>query len=885
MTAARYVYAFDQGSGQMKTLLGGKGAGLAEMTRIGLPVPPGFTITTEACLSYHQRGTYPMGLREQVTVALRALEKAVGRKLGDAKDPLTVSVRSGAAASMPGMMDTVLNLGLTRATVGGLAAKSGDDRSAWDGLRRFVQMFANVVLGLEHDRFEEIVTARKAKRKAKHDFDLTANDWKEVVSAFEALIEKKTGEALPQDPHEQLWMALRAVFDSWNNRRAIEYRRIHRIPDNMGTAVSVQAMVFGNLGQDSGTGVAFTRDPSTGARSFFGEFLLNAQGEDVVAGIRTPQPIVGLEETHASVFLQLQRTAEKLEHHYRDMQDIEFTIERGKLYILQTRAGKRSAAAAARIATDMVAEGLITREEALKRVSPRQVEQLMHRRLDPKAAPLPVAQGLSASPGVATGAVVFSADEAVKRAAAGEAVVLVRVETTPEDIHGINVAEGILTGRGGMTSHAAVVARGMGKPCVAGCEELTIDPQKRQFTAVSGAVVRARETLTIDGSTGRVFVGEVPTLEPEIGPMFRKLLAWAEGASRLEVWANADTPEDAQRARSFGAQGIGLCRTEHMFFGDERLPRIREMIMARSLEERQAALAKLLPFQREDFRGILRAMAGLPVVIRLLDPPLHEFLPDYTALRVEVALAKERGQKGKELQGKEALLRKVEALREANPMLGFRGCRLGLLFPEIIEMQVRAIAQAAAALRGEGVDARPEIMVPLVGHANEMHRLRDLIQGTVDRVNFEIRREDKYTIGTMIEIPRAALTADEIAKSAEFFSFGTNDLTQMTFGYSRDDAEGKFLFRYVEEGILPSAPFQTVDREGVGKLMAMAIQLGKKTRPDLKVGICGEHGGDPESVAFCHGLGLDYVSCSPFRIPVARMAAAHAALGFQTAGD
>jgi len=885
MTPGGYVYSFAEGSGQMRALLGGKGAGLAEMTRIGLPVPPGFTITTEACLSYHQKGTYPLGLREQVHTALRALEKAVGRKLGDPKAPLTVSVRSGAAVSMPGMMDTVLNLGLTRETVGGLMAMTGDERSAWDGLRRFVQMFGDVVLGLERDAFEEVVAARKAKRKVGNDFELGADDWREVVGSFEALIEKKTGKPLPPDPSEQLWMAIRAVFDSWNNRRAIEYRRIHRIPDNLGTAVTVQAMVFGNLGQDSGTGVAFTRDPSTGERRFFGEFLLNAQGEDVVAGIRTPQPIAKMEETHAAVYTQLQRTAEKLEHHYRDMQDIEFTIERGKLYMLQTRTGKRSAAAAARIATDMVAEGLITRDEAIKRVSPRQVEQLMHRRLDPKAAVRPVAQGLNASPGVATGAVVFSADEAVKRAAAGEAVLLVRVETTPEDIHGINVAQGILTGRGGMTSHAAVVARGMGKPCVAGCEELAIEPARAQFVAKGGEVVKAGETVTIDGGTGRVFLGHVPTLEPELGPVFRKLLAWAEEVSRLEVWANADTPEDAARARSFGAQGVGLCRTEHMFFGDERLPRIREMIMARSLEERHAALAHLLPFQRDDFKGILRAMAGLPVVIRLLDPPLHEFLPDYTALRVEVELAKERGKKGKEVEAKAALLRKVEALKEANPMLGFRGCRLGLLFPEIVEMQVRAIAQAAAQLRAEGVDARPEIMVPLVGHANEMRRMRDLIQGTVDRVNFETQRDDAYKIGTMIEVPRAALTADEIAETAEFFSFGTNDLTQMTFGYSRDDAEGKFLFRYVEEGILPAAPFQTVDKGGVGKLMSMAIELGKKRRPALKVGICGEHGGDPETVVFCHGLGLDYVSCSPFRIPVARMAAAHAALGASFEGD
>jgi pyruvate,orthophosphate dikinase len=885
MTVARFVYPFEEGSAQMRSLLGGKGSGLAEMTRIGLPVPPGFTITTEACLGYLQKGTYPLALREQVTSALHVLEKKVGRPLGDPKAPLTVSVRSGAAVSMPGMMDTVLNLGLTRATVGGIAAMTKDKRFAYDSLRRFLQMFGDVVLGIPHAAFEELIDARKGKRKTKQDVDLTADDWEAVCDAFEELIEKRTGKPLPQDPQEQLWMAIRAVFDSWNNRRAIEYRRIHKIPDTLGTAVTVQAMVYGNLGDDSGTGVAFTRDPSTGENQFFGEFLVNAQGEDVVAGIRTPQPIAKLKDLMPAVFDQLEATSLTLERHNRDMQDIEFTIERGRLFMLQTRTGKRSAQAAARIAVEMVDEGIITRQEALRRVTPQQVEQLLHRRLDPRATAKPVAKGLNASPGVASGAVVFEADDAVAKGASGAKVVLVRSETTPEDIHGINVAQGILTSRGGMTSHAAVVARGMGKPCVAGCEQVVIDAKGHHFTAPGGVTVREGDLITIDGSTGHVYIGQVPTIEAEIGAAFRKVLTWAEEFSRLQVWANADTPQDAQRARSFGAQGIGLCRTEHMFFGDERLPAIQEMIMARSLEEREAALAKLIPFQRDDFKGILRAMHGLPVVIRLLDPPLHEFLPDYTSLKVELALGRERGMAKAELERLEALLRKVEALKEFNPMLGFRGCRLGMLYPEIFEMQVRAIAEASADLRAQGVDARPEIMVPLVGHVNEMKILREMIENTVGRVNEAQKRSDHYKIGTMIEVPRAALTADEIARFAEFFSFGTNDLTQMTFGYSRDDAEGKFLYHYVEAGILPAPPFQTIDRDGVGKLMRMAIELGRKSRPDIKVGICGEHGGDPATVEFCHAIGLDYVSCSPFRVPVARVAAARAALGFSFEGD
>jgi pyruvate, orthophosphate dikinase len=884
MSSVRLVYHFDEGSAQMLSLLGGKGAGLAEMTRIGLPVPPGFTITTEACLAYLQKGTYPLSLREQVTVALHNLEKFAGRKLGDPTAPLTVSVRSGAAVSMPGMMDTVLNLGLTRATVPGLVHMTGDERFAYDAYRRFLQMFGDVVLAIPHEVFEEAIAKRKKERKAKADTDLSAADWKAVAASFEDMIEKRTGKPLPDDPVEHLWMAVRAVFDSWNNKRAIEYRRIHRIPDTLGTAVTVQAMVYGNMGADSGTGVAFTRDPSTGEKRFFGEFLLNAQGEDVVAGIRTPQPIEKMQDALPAVYAQLVRTCETLERHYREMQDIEFTVEKGRLYMLQTRGGKRSAQAAVRIAVEMAAEGLITREEAIARVTPQQIEQMLHRRLDPTATAKPIAKGLNASPGVGTGRVVFDADDAVAQGAAGWKVILTRVETTPEDIHGINVAQGILTGRGGMTSHAAVVARGMGKPCVAGCEQIVVDTNGKTFTAPGGIVVKEGDEITIDGSSGAVYLGRVPTIEPEIGPAFRKVLAWAEEFSRLQVWANADTPPDAQRARGFGAQGVGLCRTEHMFFGEERLPWIQAMIMARSLEERQAALSKLLPFQRDDFKGIFRAMHGLPVVIRLLDPPLHEFLPDYTALKVKIALGRERHAPESEMAPAEALLKKVEALKEFNPMLGLRGCRLGLLYPEIFEMQVRAIAEAAADLKEEGVDARPEIMVPLVGHVNEMKALREMIESTVASVSRARKRDDHYKVGTMIEVPRAALTADEIARFAEFFSFGTNDLTQMTFGYSRDDAEGKFLFHYVENGILPSAPFQTIDREGVGKLMRMAIDLGRKTRPDIKIGICGEHGGDPATVAFCHEIGLDYVSCSPFRVPVARVAAARANLGYPVLG-
>jgi pyruvate,orthophosphate dikinase len=884
LSSVRLVYHFDDGSAEMKNLLGGKGAGLAEMTRIGLPVPPGFIITTEACLSHLQKGTFPLSLREQVTLALHQLEKAVGRKLGDLERPLTVSVRSGAAVSMPGMMDTVLNLGLTRKTVGGIVKLTGDERFAYDSLRRFLQMFAEVVLGIPHDVFEEIIEQKKRVLGVKLDAELQAGDWKAVCERFEQAIARKTGKEFPQDPEEHLWMAIRAVFDSWNNRRAIEYRRINRIPDTLGTAVTVQAMVYGNMGEDSGTGVAFTRDPSTGEKRFFGEFLQNAQGEDVVAGIRTPEPILRMAEALPGVYQQLVRTCQTLERHYREMQDIEFTVERGRLFMLQTRAGKRSAQAAVRIAVDMVAEGIITREEAMRRVTPTHIEQLLHRRLDPAATARPVAKGLNASPGVATGRVVFDADDAVAKGSAGWMVILTRIETTPEDIHGINVAQGILTGRGGMTSHAAVVARGMGKPCVAGCEQVVVDLKARCFTAPGGVVVKEGDEITIDGGTGLVYVGRVPTIEPEIGPAFRKVLAWAEEFSRLQVWANADTPADAQRARSFGAQGVGLCRTEHMFFGEERLPRIQEMIMARSLEERQAALSKLVPFQRDDFKGIFRAMAGLPVVIRLLDPPLHEFLPDFTALKVDLALRRERGAADSELQGLEALLRKVEALKEFNPMLGLRGCRLGILYPEIFEMQVRAIAEAAADLHDEGVDARPEIMVPLVGHVNEMKVLREMIEGTIASVAHDRTVATSYRIGTMIEVPRAALTADEIARYAEFFSFGTNDLTQMTFGYSRDDAEGKFLFHYVENGILPAPPFQTLDREGVGKLMRMALELGRKARPDMKVGICGEHGGDPATVAFCHEIGLTYVSCSPFRVPVARVAAARANLGFPVLG-
>lgn len=876
MGSKKWVYLFEEGRADMKELLGGKGANLAEMTNIGLPVPPGFIITTEACNEFYKRDKqFPEGMEEQVRETMVKLEEKTGKKFGDPANPLLVSVRSGAVVSMPGMMDTVLNLGLNDDTVRGLATVSNDERFAYDCYRRFLNMFGDVVLGIDHDEFERILSEQKEKRGVRYDHQLSASDWKEVVEEYKKIIEKETGKPFPQDPFEQLFMAIYAVFNSWNNDRAIVYRKINKIPDDLGTAVNVQTMVFGNLGEDCGTGVAFTRNPSTGAKELYGEYLINAQGEDVVAGIRTPQPISTLKDEMPRVYEEFERICELLDRHYRNMQDIEFTIERGKLYILQTRNGKRTAQAAVKIAVDMVKEGLITKEEALMRVESAQLGQLLHRRIDPGASLEVIAKGLPASPGAASGKVVFDADIAEKMGQSGEKVILVRTETTPDDIHGIVQAQGVLTSRGGMTSHAAVVARGMGKPCVCGCEAIRIDYEAKLFT-VQDVVVREGDVISIDGSTGQVILGEVPMIDPELSDEFKQLLEWADGVRRLGVRANADTPADAAKAREFGAEGIGLTRTEHMFMSQDRLPIVQEMILAATREERQAALDKLLPMQEEDFYGILKAMEGLPVTIRLLDPPLHEFLPNAEELAVEITRLRLTGGDKDELAAKEELLKKVRALSEFNPMLGHRGCRLGITFPEIYAMQARAIFQATARLVREGYRVIPEVEIPLVGDVNELAMLRRLVNEVADEVRRETGVEFTYSVGTMIEIPRAALLADEIAREAEFFSFGTNDLTQTTFGFSRDDAEGKFLHEYVEKKILEDNPFMVLDRKGVGKLMQMAVQAGRSTRKDLVIGICGEHGGEPSSIEFCHQIGLDYVSCSPFRVPVARLAAAQA---------
>ncbi len=882
--ARKFVYDFEEGNAEMRGLLGGKGAGVAEMTRAGLPVPPGFTITTEACLAYLEKGTFPEGMMEEVRTHLQRLESTAGRRFGDPKDPLLVSVRSGAAFSMPGMMDTVLNLGLNEMTLEGLAQATGDLRFARDAYRRFVQMYGRIVLGIEGELFDEELEAAKGRQGVKTDAELDPESLEKLAATYRGIIERRTGKPFPEEPWEQLTGAIAAVFSSWNGKRAIAYREYNHIPHTLGTAVNVQAMVFGNMGQDSGTGVAFTRDPSTGERRLYGEYLLNAQGEDVVAGIRTPQPIATLESSLPEVYRQFQEIAEKLERHYRDVQDMEFTIERGKLYMLQTRTGKRTAAAAVKIAVDMVDEGLITREEALSRVEPEQVDHLLHRAIDPRADVKVLAQGLAASPGAATGAAVFDADRAEEMAKKGQRSILVRIETNPDDVHGMIAAEGVLTSRGGRTSHAAVVARGMGKPCVAGCDGIRVDLEKRRFVA-DGVTIKEGDLITIDGTTGRVIQGSVPMVEAGVSGDLEKLLKMADQVRRLKVYANADTPEDARRAREFGAQGIGLCRTEHMFMQQERLPHVQAMILAQDSTARREALDQLLPFQREDFLGILEAMQGLPVIIRLIDPPLHEFLPSHDELLEEVTRLRALKKSGKKLQRAERLLAAVEELREQNPMLGLRGCRLGLLFPEIIEMQVRAIAEAASQLRQRRVRAIPEIMVPLVGHAEELRRSRLVIEATLKQVAKEqgVRFETK--IGTMIEVPRAALTAGAIAEHAQFFSFGTNDLTQMTFGVSRDDAEGKFLRRYVEDGILPANPFEHLDPDGVGRLMGLAVQEGRGTKPDLEVGICGEHGGDAQSIAICERLGLDYVSSSPFRVPGARLAAAQARLAEGGAKD
>lgn len=872
----KFVYLFREGQASMRDLLGGKGANLAEMTNIGLPVPPGFTITTEACNDYYSNGQkLPEGIWDQIRPALADVEEATAKHFGDLKNPLLVSVRSGAKFSMPGMMDTILNLGLNDETVQGLVESTQNERFAYDSYRRFIQMFGDVVLEVAHHHFETILEEAKAKQGVKYDSELSPDSLKWVVEGYKKLIQRQTGSPFPQEPLKQLEQAILAVFRSWNNDRAIVYRKINNIPDDIGTAVNVQSMVFGNMGNDSGTGVAFTRNPSTGERALYGEYLMNAQGEDVVAGIRTPQPIKSLENENKAIYAQFIDIAQRLESHYRDMQDIEFTIERGRLYMLQTRNGKRTAPAAIRVAVELCHEGVISKEEAITRIEPGQLGQLLHRRMDSAAKLEVLAKGLPASPGAASGKIVFDADKAEQLGQAGEKVLLVRTETTPDDIHGILAAQGILTSRGGMTSHAAVVARHMGKPAVCGCEALRIDYAENTVT-IDGETYPEGTLLSIDGGTGRVIKGAVPMIDPELSEEFKELLEWADEIRALKVLANADNPRDAQKARDFGAQGIGLCRTEHMFMDPARIPIVQEMILSQTLSERENALAKLLPMQEEDFYGILKAMHGLPVTIRLLDPPLHEFLPNVEELVVEITKLKLKGDNPTELREKEALLRKVRALAELNPMLGHRGCRLGVTFPEIYAMQARAIFQAVARLVKEGYEIHPEVMIPLVIHKKELAMLRKLTEDAAAAVMEEQGVQFSYKVGTMIEVPRAALTADEIGTVADFFSFGTNDLTQTTLGFSRDDAEGKFLPAYLDKDILAQNPFAVLDREGVGKLMKMGVQLGRAANPELKVGICGEHGGEPSSIEFCHQIGLNYVSCSPFRVPIARLAAAQA---------
>lgn len=875
----KYVYLFSEGSAAMKDLLGGKGANLAEMTNIGLPVPPGLIITTAACNEFYAQGKeFLPGLEDQVRKDIKVIEEQTGKKFGDSQNPLLLSIRSGAPISMPGMMDTVLNLGLNDETVQGLALASGDERFAMDCYRRFLNMFGDVVLGIEHHKFERYLENKKAQCGVQQDNQLTAEDWKDVIEKYKALIQRETGQSFPQDPVKQLFASIYAVFNSWNIDRAIVYRKVNKIPDDLGTAVNVQTMVFGNLGDDCGTGVAFTRNPATGENVLYGEYLINAQGEDVVAGIRTPQPIATLKQEMPLVYDQFANVCRLLEKHYHEMQDIEFTIESGKLYILQTRTGKRTAQAALKIAVDMVDEGLITKAKALTRVEPAHLDHLLHRRIDPDASLEVIAKGLPASPGAAGGFVVFSADEAEKMAQEGKKTILVRTETTPDDIHGIVAAQGVLTSRGGMTSHAAVVARGMGKPCVCGCEALRIDYDSGQFET-GPQVIKKGDLISIDGATGNVITGQVPMLDPELSPEFQRLLEWADEIRTLKVRVNADTAADNARAREFGAEGTGLCRTEHMFMVQDRLPIVQQMILADSLEEREEALEKLLPVQQEDFYGILKVMQGLPVTIRLLDPPLHEFLPDAESLLVEITELRLTNGDPVQLEEKQKLLRKVRQLSEFNPMLGHRGCRLGISFPEVYAMQARAIFQATAQLIGEGIEAIPEVEIPLVGEANELITLRNMVVEIAEKVAQETAVKFDYTVGTMIEVPRAALLAGSIAKEADFFSFGTNDLTQTTFGFSRDDAEGKFLFEYVDRKILKENPFVVLDREGVGRLMKMTIEEGRRVKPDLLVGICGEHGGEPSSIEFCHQIGLDYVSCSPYRVPIARLAAAQAAVG------
>ncbi len=882
----QWVYSFGgnltEGRADMRELLGGKGANLAEMSSIDLPVPPGFTITTEVCTHYYDHDkNYPDSLKQQVTDAIARLEKDMDMGFGDANNPLLVSVRSGARVSMPGMMDTVLNLGLNDETVEGLAKKSGDERFAWDSYRRFIQMYGDVVLGVAHHDFEDILDTHKRDEGITQDTEVTAEGWKAVVTEYKEMVERELGRPFPTDPQEQLWGAISAVFDSWMVPRAITYRTIHDIPADWGTAVNVQCMVFGNMGDDCATGVAFTRDPSNGENYFYGEYLINAQGEDVVAGIRTPQSLTlkgkekegsdmpAMEEIMPEVFGQLNDVRLKLEKHYRDMQDIEFTVQQGKLYMLQTRAGKRTTAAALKIAVDMVGEGLITQEEALLRVDPQSLDQLLHPTLDPMAHKHVMTKGLPASPGAACGAVYFSADDAEKKAGEGEKVLLCRRETSPEDIHGMHAAQGILTSRGGMTSHAAVVARGMGRPCVAGAGSIQMDYESKTMV-IGDNEIKEGDIVTIDGSTGEVMLGEVPTVQPQLSGDFATIMDWADQHRRMDVRTNAETPLDAETAKKFGAAGIGLCRTEHMFFEPERIQNVREMIFSTNAQYRRDALDKLLPEQRADFTDLFKIMAGLPITIRLLDPPLHEFLP-HSAEDIEAFSAAAK-------LDEEKVRRRLEELHETNPMLGHRGCRLGVTYPEIYEMQARAIIEAAIDVQKENGDTVvPEIMIPLVGTSKELAMMKALVDETAKTVFEEKGTTIDYMVGTMIELPRAALTADEIANDAEFFSFGTNDLTQTTLGLSRDDA-ANFMAEYVREGIFARDPFATLDREGVGQLVQMAADKGRATKPDIKLGICGEHGGDPSSIEFCEMVGLDYVSCSPYRVPIARLAAAQASI-------
>lgn len=879
MNKNKYVYFFGngkaEGTAEMKYLLGGKGANLAEMTNLGIPVPAGFTISTEVCKYYYDNGKkYPTDLETQVAEGLDNLEKTTGKRFGDAKNPLLVSVRSGAAASMPGMMDTILNLGLNDKVVSGMIEKTGNGRFVWDSYRRFMQMFGNVVDGVEHEKFEHVIAEVKTKKGIKADTEMKAEDWQEVVSGYKKLYKIEKGRDFPEDPKEQMWRAIDAVFGSWNNPRAIVYRQLNKIDEKkvFGTAVNVQSMVFGNMGNDCGTGVAFTRNPSTGENKAYGEYLMNAQGEDVVAGIRTPKYLESLKEDNEEAYAQLVGIFKKLEKHYKDMQDVEFTIENGKLYILQTRNGKRTAAAMVRIACDLVDEGLIDEKLAIARVEADKLDQLLHPTLDPKAKInfKVIAKGLPASPGAAYGKVVFNAEAAVEAKERGEKVILVRQETSPEDISGMNAAQGILTARGGMTSHAAVVARGMGKCCVSGAESVIVLEEGKMFK-VGDLVVNEGEVITLDGGTGEVLMGQVPTMAPELSGYFGQIMKWADKYRKLGVRTNADTPKDARTAREFGAEGIGLCRTEHMFFAEDRIFAVRQMIVADTLEQRQAALAKIYPMQRNDFKQLFEIMRGLPVKIRLLDPPLHEFLPkekkDVEALAKEIGITPEK------------LQEKIDSLHEFNPMMGHRGCRLGITFPEIFEMQVKAIMSAAVEASADKTTkaVKPEIMIPLVGDVEELKWLKARLVPVIEETMKEMGVKLEYEIGTMIEIPRAAVTADEIAVEADFFSFGTNDLTQMTYGFSRDDA-GKFLKDYIREKILVEDPFKSVDQKGVGKLMEMSVELGRSAKQNLHIGICGEQGGDPETVKFCHRIGLNYVSCSPYRVPIARLAAAQAAV-------